>query len=180
MRSRYRIVDSEGIYFLTCTVVEWLPAFINKPDRDVLLDSLAYCRRDKGLKLYAYVIMENHFHLVAEAPDLSGVMQSFKRHTAGERIRAEEANRHEWILNQFAYCRKKYNHESKHQVWQEGSHPQLITGDEMLRQKIAYIHNNPVRRGWVEAPEHWLYSSARNFVPGERPLMEVDAIPGWS
>ena len=93
-------------------------------------------------------------------------MRSFKRRPARKLIRAAQANHHEWILNQFAFYRKKYNHESQHQVWQEGSYPQLITGDDMLRQKIQYIRDNPVRRGWVEAPEHCLYSSARNFVPG--------------
>ena len=177
MRSRYRIVTSEGIYFLTCTIVEWLPALINKPDRDILIDALAYCRREKGLRVYAYVIMENHLHLIAEAPDLSGVLQSFKRHTARELIRAAQSSNRDWLINQFAYFRKPYKHQSTHQVWQEGSHPQLILGDEMLRQKIDYIHNNPVRRGWVEAPEHWLYSSARNYVLEGQSVLEVDLLP---
>ena len=45
----------------------------------------------------------------------------------------------------------------------EGVHPECIQGDEMMRQKIAYIHNNPVTRGYVDEPEHWRYSSARNY-----------------
>ncbi len=51
----------------------------------------------------------------------------------------------------------------KHQVWQHGSHPELIQNDAMMRQKLEYIHYNPVKRGYVDEPEHWRYSSARNY-----------------
>ena len=52
---------------------------------------------------------------------------------------------------------------SKYQFWQEGSHPQEVTNEEMLIQKIEYIHNNPVRREYVDDPKCWRYSSARNY-----------------
>ncbi|MBI2431931.1 MAG: transposase [Candidatus Hydrogenedentes bacterium] len=177
MRSRYRMVDSEGLYFLTSTVVEWLPAFIGSRECEILLESLAFCRKDKGLRLYAYVIMENHLHLVAEAPDLSGVVQSFKRHTARELVQAAETARRDWLLNQWSYYKKKYKRESTYQVWQEGVHPQLIQDDAMLTQKIEYIHNNPVRRGWVDLPEHWRYSSARNYLLQDHSVLEIDQLP---
>lgn len=48
----------------------------------------------------------------------------------------------------------------------------------MLRQKIAYIHNNPVRRGWVDLPEQWRYSSARNYLLGDHSVLEIDELPG--
>jgi len=50
-----------------------------------------------------------------------------------------------------------------YQLWQEGSHPELVQGETMMRQKIEYIHNNPVQRGYVDLPIHWRYSSARNY-----------------
>lgn len=52
-----------------------------------------------------------------------------------------------WLPNWFTYLEKRYKDTSRHQVWQEELHPQLMQGDAMLRQKVAYIHDNPVRRG---------------------------------
>ena len=59
-----------------------------------------------------------------------------------------------------------------YQLWQEGSHPECIEGDVMLRQKLEYIHNNPVKRGFVDDPEHWRWSSARCYA-GCEGLVEV-------
>ncbi|HNR32907.1 MAG TPA: transposase [Candidatus Hydrogenedentes bacterium] len=164
--------------FLTATIIEWIPVFIGQDACDIVIDALRFCRAHKGLRLYAYVVMENHIHLVAEAPDLGQVVRDFKRHTAKELIRLAEVENKTWLLNQFSYWRKRYKRESGHQVWQEGVHPQLIQSDAMREQKIDYIHYNPVRRGWVDAPEHWRYSSARNYLLGDHSVLEVDAIDG--
>ena len=53
--------------------------------------------------------------------------------------------------------------QSKHQIWQEGVHPQIIESYEVAMQKIEYIHYNPVKKGLVEKPEYWKYSSASNY-----------------
>ena len=66
----------------------------------------------------------------------------------------------DWLLHQLSYHRLKHKSESEHQIWQKGSHPQAIVSDEMMEQKLEYLHNNPVKRGLVASPEHWRYSSA--------------------
>ena len=176
MRSRYTMSDSEGAYFLTCTIVEWLPALVGKEVRDAIVNALQFYRVNKNLRLYAYVIMEDHLHLLAEAPDLSHVIQSFKSYTAREILHLARESGKDWLLNQFEYYRKHHKTESKHQVWQEGSHPQFIQGSRMLTQKINYIHNNPVKRGYVDLPEQWRYSSARNYVLDDESVIEIDGI----
>jgi REP element-mobilizing transposase RayT len=180
MRSRYRFTDAQAIHFLTCTTVEWLPVFTRPYFCDLILESLSFCRREKALRLYAYVMMDNHVHLVAEAPDLPRVIQAFKGFTAREILRTAQARQREWLLNQFAYYKKAFRERSKYQVWQEGSHPQLIPDDDVLRQKIDYVHANPVRAGWVDVPEHWRYSSARNYLGMANCAIEIDAWPGFS
>jgi hypothetical protein len=60
-------------------------------------------------------------------------------------------------------------------VWQEGYHPQMITREDVFKQKVEYIHNNPVKRGFVEEVEHWIYSSANNYLCG-RGHLEIDLI----
>jgi REP element-mobilizing transposase RayT len=169
-------VETEGVYFITSTIVEWIPALADKDILDMMVRSLGFCRENKGLKLYAYVLLENHFHVIAEAPNLGTVIQSFKRYTAGEIIRLAEASGKEWLINQFAYHKARHKQSSQQQVWQEGFHPQLVQSDAMLRQKIEYIHNNPVRRGYVDVPEHWRYSSARNYILDDYSVLGVDSI----
>lgn len=176
MRSRYQIHNSGALYFITSTIVEWIPVFTTEPYFTIITESLGYCRAHKQLKLFAYVILDNHLHLIVDAPDLAQVLQSFKRHTATAIVHLAETGNRAWLLNQFAYYRKKYKSTSQHQVWQEGFHPQRIDNNAMLNQKIDYIHDNPVRRGLVSAPEHWRYSSARNYVLEDQAVLEIDAL----
>jgi len=65
-----------------------------------------------------------------------------------------------------------HKRDRKYQFWQEGNHPVLIQNEEVMRQKLEYIHNNPVRRGYVDDPTHWRYSSARNYA-GQDAMLEV-------
>lgn len=176
MRSRYRVVDTESVYFVTSTIVEWIPGFTSAPYFEIITNSLAYCRQHKGLRLYAYVVLDNHIHLIAGADDLSSVIQAFKRHTAKQIVELATTTKRDWLLNQFAYYRKKHKITSEHQVWQEGFHPQRIQDDDMMYQKLKYIHENPVRRGYVEAPEHWRYSSARNYILNDDRVLEIDRL----
>ena len=177
MRSRYKIVEPDGLYFLTCTIVDWIPVFQSHPYFDIITNSLTFCRANKGMRLYAYVIMENHLHLIAGAPDPSGVIRAFKGFTAREIVAMAESTGRSGLLNEFMKHKKRYKENSQFQIWQEGAHPQIIRDDDTLNQKIEYIHNNPVRRGYVDAPEHWRYSSARNYYSNDHSVMEIDALP---
>ena len=71
----------------------------------------------------------------------------------------------------------KHEHktDSSHQVWQEGFHPQQLYSEDVLRQKVDYLHHNPVRAGLVERPEDWFYSSARNYA-GLNGALEIDEL----
>jgi putative transposase len=175
MRSRYTIRESGVPYFLTCTVVNWLPLFTRKPYFDLLLDALKFYRQHKGLKIYAYVILDNHLHLVAAAPDLTATLRDFKSYTAKRLLAQLEQDRKTWALNQLRYYKQPTKTRSHYQVWQEGFHPQQIISEAMLRQKLDYLHHNPVRAGLVAQPEDWLYSSAGDYAGGTG-VMAIDPI----
>jgi len=81
----------------------------------------------------------------------------------------------QWLLKQFEFFKSVHKSKSQHQVWQEGFHPQAITAEDMLRQKLEYIHYNPVRIGLVDRPEDWRYSSARNYL-GQDGVLEIDSV----
>ncbi len=171
-RDRYRILEPTAPHFLTCTIIQWLPLFAQPANVVILLDSLRFLQREDGLKLYGYVIMENHCHLVGASPHLSKTMASFKSFTAA-RIIARLTERHSPMLELLAWFKARHKVDREHQVWQEGSHPEQIQGEEMMLQKLAYIHENPVKRGYVDDPIHWRYSSARNYA-GLEGLIEVE------
>lgn len=175
MRSRYRVHDPYAAHFVTSTIVGWLPVFTSAARCDLLVQSWQYCREHKGLRIHAWVIMDNHFHGIFSAPDLTAVMRDFKRHTARRILELLQEENGAWLLNQFAYLHAAHKAQSESQVWQEGFHPVAIAGDEMMLQRIDYIHRNPVKRGLVAAPEHWRYSSAHAECAGAEPLLRCDA-----
>jgi putative transposase len=177
MRSHYKIHDPEGVYFLTSSIIEWIPIFTSKTCLDILVSSIVYCQANLGLAVFAYVILDNHFHMICLAPELSKVVQSLKRHTAKMIILQLKQDRKTWVLDLLSYYKKMHKKESEHQVWQEGMHPEQITSIEMLNQKIEYIHYNPVKRGLVAEPEHWIYSSAGDFILNRKGLIDLQELP---
>lgn len=166
-RSPYKIYGEEYPYFITSSIVEGYPLFADRDAAKVLLDSLVFLQEKREVTLYAYVIMENHIHMIALGNDLSEKMRHFKSYTARAIIDLFTKKKRTWLLRQIEGAKLKYKKESRYQVWQEGLHPKQIIGDAMMMQKLEYIHNNPVKRGYIDNPEHWRYSSARNYAGSE-------------
>jgi REP element-mobilizing transposase RayT len=174
MRSRYRFNEADRTYFITATIVEWLPVFRSSACCDILVNALLHCRQHKALQIHGWVIMDNHFHGILSSTDLSSTIRGLKGFTAQALVDQLKAERCDWLLNQLAYYCAAHKRASEHQVWQEGVHPQAIGSDEMMLQKLDYIHDNPVKRGFVVAPEHWRYSSAHEWLVGASPLFVCD------
>jgi putative transposase len=162
-RSRYAIYEQQAPHFLTCTINNWIPIFTRPAAVQVILDALSYRQEQRDLKIYAYVILENHLHLIAQSTALAAEISSFKSWTAKRLLDVLKDQKAERILKQLAFYKKAHKIDREYQVWEEGSHPQQILNYEMMLQKIEYIHHNPVKRGYVDNPVHWLNSSARNY-----------------
>ncbi|MFO0848227.1 MAG: hypothetical protein U0871_06690 [Gemmataceae bacterium] len=167
-RTRYRIGDTLGPYFLTCTVVGWLPVFTRPECVQFVLDSWRFLQDNGRLVLFGYVVMENHLHFVARGDRLGEAVGDFKSFTARKVIDHLRDRGEQHLLAQLAWAKAAHKGDRPYQLWQEGSHPKEIGCDEMMVQKLEYTHNNPVRRGYVDDPLHWRYSSARNYhgLPG--------------
>lgn len=192
--SRYKINDQYGLNFLTLTVVDWVDVFIRKSYKDIILDSLRYCQKEKGLTVCAYVIMSSHVHLIAEAAGtipLSDILRDFKKFTAKQILNEIEnggtESRKEWMLHRFAYRGHQVAGNRQYQFWQSDNHPIELYTLPVIAQKIDYIHQNPVKEGWVEQADHYLYSSATNYNSGsglldvaivDLPMTWVGYVPG--
>ena len=165
-RSRYRINDAAAPHFLTFTALNWLAIFTRPGAVRIILDALDWRQTNKGVLIYGYVILENHMHCILQAPDLPKQVHDFKAFTAQEILRHLEEQHAEGLLNLLALFKKAHKTDACYQFWEEGSHPQWLQNEAMLRQKLDYMHYNPVLRGYVDDPLHWRYSTAHAHTMG--------------
>ncbi|TAF31940.1 MAG: transposase [Cytophagia bacterium] len=168
--ANYVIEDQSAAHFMTFRVVDWVDVFSRKIYRDIIINSMKYCQQNKGLEVYAYVIMTNHVHVIwrASKDNLSDVVRDFKKFTGLNIIKTIQnvetgESRQDWLLKRFEFAARSNIRNSDHQFWASGSHAVELLSEKFIYQKLNYIHENPVRAGWVEKPEDYLYSSARNY-----------------
>jgi len=180
MRAGYAIRDQSLPHFLTFQVVDWVDIFSRQVYRDIVLESFSFCRKEKGLQIWGYVIMTNHVHciLCSTINNLSNTIRDFKRFTAThilEAVQLETESRRDWMLKRFEFAARSNVRSSKYQFWTHENHPIELQSAKFINQKLNYIHQNPVRAGFVKQSHEWLYSSASNYLllPS---LMEVDLI----
>ncbi|WP_421773848.1 REP-associated tyrosine transposase [Gracilimonas sp.] len=163
-RSRYKFHEHGYPYFLTNSVVEGIPLFKEPEIVKIILDGFLFLQRKREVELSAYVIMENHIHYIAKGNNLSEHIRNFKSYSAHQIVKYLKKNRKTRTLRQLKRAKLNHKIQSEYQIWTEGSHPKQLFTYEMMAQKTNYIHYNPVKRGYVDKPEHWRYSSARDYI----------------
>lgn len=177
----FRIIDPYAMYFITSTAVGWVDVFSRRQCKDIVIDSLKYCQQEKGLLVYAYVIMESHIHLVVAADPgsdgLSAILRDFKKFTSKKIIKWIDDNpkesRRYWMDVVFKY-HGKYNHRNQtYQVWQQHNCPKVCELPKFTMQKINYIHNNPVKAGIVDRAVDYKYNSARAYAGLGQSMLDV-------
>jgi putative transposase len=177
---KYKIRDQDKLYFVTFTVVYWLDVFIRRDYKDLFLDSLRYCQKHKGLELCAYCIMSSHIHMILgrnSDQNLEDIIRDIKKYTSVKLIEAikehQQESRRELLLWLFEKAGKSNSNNTRYQFWQQHNHPIELATNEMIDQRLNYIHNNPVEAGIVLSPEHYLYSSAINYAGLPEKLVDV-------
>lgn len=179
MSRKYKFLNPESAYFVSFATVNWVDIFTREIYLSILADSITYCRKNKGIELYAYVFMPNHVHLLfrSKEKDPSGFIRDFKGFTSRALIKAIQENpresRKEYLLQLFKEAGAKNSNVSKFQVWQQNNQPIEVYSAWVVNQKVNYIHNNPVEEGLVTNPVDWKYSSARNY-SGDQTILEID------
>ncbi len=181
MSRKYKFHNKTGLYFVSFATINWIDVFTRQIYLDVLADSVNYCRKAKGLELYCYCFMPSHIHFIFRSANAqpSELLRDFKRHTAKKTLEAIENNpqesRKEWLLWMFKRAGSKNASTSNYQFWQHHNKPIELWSEKVIKQKIDYIHKNPVESGYVVDPIDWKYSSARNFQE-DYTVLEIDEI----
>ena len=170
MSEKYK-THSDGLYFVSFSVVGWMDVFTRRKYQDILTESIGYCQKNKNLKIHCYCIMPSHVHFISysENGELSDILRDLKSFTARTIIKAIEENqqesRKEWMLAQFRYYGKISPQQQSLQFWKHDNHPFFLYTNKMIQQKVDYIHYNPVEAGFVNQPQEWRLSSANENGP---------------
>lgn len=170
-RKRLRRYEIEGhARFLTFSTYNRLPLFGNDAIKDAFAEHLARARGRDGFRLLAWVLMPEHVHLVVWPREvlvsrtLSGLKRGFAREVLGR-----------WRELEAEILARVTDAQGRQRFWQRGGgYDRNIRDEDELREKIWYIHNNPVTRGLVDRPTDWAWSSARWYDGGREGLVPID------
>jgi REP element-mobilizing transposase RayT len=169
MSTKYKATTTEEAFFITITTVGWIDIFTRLNQKYNIINALNYCQKNKGLEIYAYVIMSSHLHLLCKATNgfvLSDVIRDFKKFTSKkivQTINEEPESRREWMLDYFKKSCEHLKKKKKNKVWQDGYYAEIVKTNWFIKQKVNYIHFNPVKDKIVSLPEDYYFSSARNY-----------------
>lgn len=182
MASKYKFHNPEGTYFITMTVVDWVDVFTRPIYNDIIVNSLAYSIKNKGLILHAWVIMSNHIHLIVSTSGkhkLSDIFRDLKKFTSKKIVNEIENNieesRKRWMLRIFRKHGSRNPNNKEIQFWQQDSHAIELDNNKKIDQRLDYLHNNPIIANMVRDPEHYIYSSAIDYI-GEKGLVKIELI----
>ena len=151
MPQRYKVYDQAYPHFITSTIVHWIPVFCRDEYFRVLADSLKFCVLNKGLLVHAYVIMHNHFHAILSHPEglLTDTIRDIKKHTSKQLAHLlERDGRTLWLTA----MRRAAGASGGVRVWDDAYHPEQIHTRPFFEQKLSYLHDNPIRAGFVLDP----------------------------
>jgi REP element-mobilizing transposase RayT len=178
MSRNYKFHNPNGLYFVSFAVVGWLDVFIRNEYKDIVVESLEFCQKNKGMEIHAWCIISSHVHLIFKSiennnPEL--LLGDFKRFTSRKVINAIQDNpresRKEFLLDYFKIEAQKTSNTTNFQFWRHDNKPIELWSNEVIQQKIEYIHNNPVNEGIVFRPEDYKYSSAIDY-SGSKGLLD--------
>ena len=169
MSTKYKFRGQLKLYFISFAVVYWIDVFIRNEYKKILLNSLRFCQKEKGLEIYAWCIMTSHIHLIigTQGDKMENILRDFKSYTSTQMRKAIQnsnvESRREWMLKRAG---SKNNNNNDFQFWQQHNHPIELWDNYMMQQKLDYIHNNPVEAGFVFRPEEYIYSSGLDYSGG--------------
>ncbi len=172
MSRKYKFLNPDGVFFITFAVEGWVDVFTRNEYKNILIENLAYCQKNKGLELFAWCVMTNHVHLIARAEEghtLSDILRDFKKYTSKAVLKAIAENpresRKEWLLPQFKTS-------EGNRFWRADNKPVELWSNSVIAQKLNYIHQNPVEEGLVFKAEDYVYSSASDYA-GNKGLLDI-------
>ena len=149
-----RYQHARDSHYITFTCYHRKPRLFSKPAKELFERTLERVRRWYGFRIYGYVVMPEHVHLLLSEPeraDLSVALQMLKQIVSRRRKTGEEA------------------------FWQHRYYDFNVWSQRKFVEKLRYMHRNPVARGLVKEPEQWPWSSYRHYLTGLEGTVEIES-----
>ncbi len=172
MSRKYKFHNEGGVYFVSFATIKWMDVFVREEYSAKIIESLNFCIENKGMVVYCWCIMPSHVHLIfsAEHKNPSDLMRDFKTFTSKQVQSLIEDNpqesRKEWMLAMMEQAAQTNSNVDKRQFWQQHNQPIELWSKDVLKQKMDYIHNNPVAAGFINDSDNWRLSSAVDYCGG--------------
>ena len=151
--------------YFTATILEWKKLLKPNKYKDIIISSLRFLVNDNRAKIFSFAIMDNHIHQIWQMMpdnDPEAVQRDFLKYIA-QRIKKDLMIHHPKVLEHFKVDAK----DRQHQFWERNALSIELRRHEVFKQKLDYIHYNPVKAGLCRMPEDYLYSSALFYETGK-------------
>jgi len=149
-----RFQNTGQSHFVTFSCYHRRPLLTAASSRQLFESALERVRRKFGLRVYAYVVMPEHIHLLVSEPERGALADALKSLKQGIARRLIADAGHFWQKRYYDFNIR--------------NHPQFV-------EKTRYIHRNPVKRGLCERPEDWQWSSFRHYATGVEGRVQIES-----
>ena len=159
---------TEWPQFYTATIRHWKPLLSDDMYKEIVVNSLKFLVNNDLIRLYAFVIMSNHIHLIWQifgSQIYSNIRRRFMSFTAQEIVELLALNDPQQLEGM-----RVRKHDRDHQIWKREPLSVELFSRSVFLQKLNYIHQNPVRAGICKVPENYYYSSAGFYLNGNDPF----------
>jgi putative transposase len=162
LRRHLHYTAAQSTHFITLVTRERGNWFVGGQDCEAILKAFEFCRARTGVACLAYVLMPDHLHALLVQPEegslIPKLVQDFKKYTSRK-------------------LRPDIYHDRT--LWSERYDDVPVPGSEAVLTKLHYIHMNPVRRGLVNNPDDYLWSSAGDYSDHSKGIVTIELVRGW-
>jgi len=162
--------------FFTATILQWKPLLKDNDFKDIIISSLLHLKKAGSIKLYAFVIMPNHIHLIWQIQDGHKNIQLRLLKFTAQQFKFRLKDTGNPLLKAFEVDAK----DRQYQFWERNSLSVDLWTPSIFMQKLDYIHNNPLQEKWhlAKLPEDYKYSSAKFYYTGDDEFALLDHYNG--
>ncbi len=169
------------LYYCAFSVRDWLPVFVSEQPCQIIAESLSFCHQHKQLGVDSFVIMPAHLHLIVfdrewDSVRLQRTLTDLRKFTGRQLCRFCQEAMPSCVDGALASAASD---DREHRFWHPTRHPESIESEKCHNQKRDYLHDNPRRKGLVQHPSHWRWSSARWYETGETCGVTVTPVMWW-
>lgn len=169
-----------GLLFISGSTFRRVPVFRHKKASDIFLRALEGYRAKYELRVHAYALLPDHYHLLLWFPpkhELASFLRDFKSLVGRQTVDWLQCENLGELLSHLELKRdRRRGKDARYSILQYNSYIKGVRGSRALRQKLNYIHLNPVRAGLAQTPEAYLYSSARAYLGRGLSLVKIDRL----